>query len=148
MSELREMSLLEFLWPRKTLTGKITPSQRTETMQLASRHRDAIGSCDLSLIDSTQARAETGFLFRRDQWGQGYAGEAMAALTAHAFGALGLELLTASTHAQNARARRVLERLGFGLERIVPDHTPMPGVRMDCALYALRRQASIAQKGA
>ena len=30
---------------------------------------DAIGSCDLSLIDPERSRAETGFLFRRDCWG-------------------------------------------------------------------------------
>jgi RimJ/RimL family protein N-acetyltransferase len=111
------------------------------------RQDDAIGSCDLSFIHRAEGHAQTGFLFRRDQWGQGLAREAMAAVTAHAFGTLGLALLTASTHAQNARARRVLEQLGFALERIVPGHAPVPGVRMDSAFYALRRQASIAQKG-
>lgn len=110
------------------------------------RDDDAIGSCDLSFIDPGTARAETGFLFRRDQWGQGYAGEAMAAVTAHAFTALGLDLLIAWTQERNAAARRVLERLGFGLEQILLDHAPVPDVRMDCAVYALRR--SINQKGA
>lgn len=112
------------------------------------RQDDAIGSCDLSFIDPAKNRAETGFLFRRDQWGRGYAAEAMGAVIAHAFGELRLELLTASTHAQNARARRVLERLGFGLDRLVAGHQPVPGVAMDCAFYALRRQTSAAQKGA
>jgi ribosomal-protein-alanine N-acetyltransferase len=112
------------------------------------RQDDAIGSCDLSFIDLVEKRAETGFLFRRDQWGQGYAAEAMGAVIGRAFGGLGLEFLTASTHAQNVRARRVLERLGFGLEGLVDGHQPVPGVVMDCAFYALRRQASRAQKGA
>ena len=144
-------------WPRPAVT-RLAVVEEMVREQIAAddlcrywtvwRQGDAIGSCDLSFINRAEGHAETGFLFRRDQWGRGYAGEAMAAVAAHALGALGLALLTASTHAQNARARRVLERLGFGLERIVPDHTPMPGVRMDCALYALRRQASIAQKGA
>ena len=108
---------------------------------------DAIGSCDLSFIDSLEKRAETGFLFRRDQWGQGYAAEAMGAVIGHGFDGLGLQLLTASTHARNLRARRVLERLGFGLEGLVDGHQPVPGVVMDCAFYALRRQTSRSQKG-
>jgi RimJ/RimL family protein N-acetyltransferase len=112
------------------------------------RDSDPIGSCDLSFIHQTAGYAETGFLFRRDHWGRGYAGEALAAVIAHGFDTLGLELLIASTHAQNSRARRVLERLGFGLERMLADHAPVPGICMDCAVYALHRQASSAQNGA
>ena len=112
------------------------------------REHDPIGSCDLSLINNKEGRAETGFLFRRDQWGRGYAGESMGAVIAHAFGALALNLLTATTHVENVPARRVLERLGFGLDAILAGHAPVPGVSMDCAVYALRRQASRAQKGA
>jgi [ribosomal protein S5]-alanine N-acetyltransferase len=111
------------------------------------RMDDAIGSCDLSLIDPAAGRAETGFLFRRDQWGKGYAGEAMAALTGFALGDFGLNLLIAKTHLDNAPARHVLERLGFSLGRIVSGYAPAPGIAMDCAVYALRRQASNAQKG-
>jgi [ribosomal protein S5]-alanine N-acetyltransferase len=112
------------------------------------RKDDAIGSCDLSFIDPVEKRAETGFLFRRDQWGQGYATEAMRAVIGDAFDGLRLELLTASTDAQNFRARQVLERLGFTLEGLVDGHQPVPGVVMDCAFYALRRQTSLAQNGA
>lgn len=100
---------------------------------------DAIGSCDLSLIEWERGRAETGFLFRRDQWGLGYALEAMKAVSAHGLGILGLDLLIARTHVENRPARRVLERLGFMLGGLVRDHEPAPGIRMDCALYFLRR---------
>jgi len=111
------------------------------------RQDDAIGSCDLSFIDPVENRAETGFLFRRDQWGQRYAAEAMGAVIGHGFDGLGLQLLTASTHARNLRAW-VLERLDFDLEGLVDGHQPVPGVVMDCAFYALRRQTSRAQNGA
>jgi ribosomal-protein-alanine N-acetyltransferase len=107
---------------------------------------DPIGSCDLSLIDRDQARAETGFLFRPDRWGHGYAGEAMAALADYAFDSLDLDVLVARTHVANKAARRVLEKLGFTLERVVQNHQPAPGIRMDCALYVLRR-TSITQNG-
>jgi [ribosomal protein S5]-alanine N-acetyltransferase len=112
------------------------------------READAIGSCDLSFIDLGGKRAETGFLFRRDQWGQGFASEAMQAVIGHAFGPMGLELVTASTHVENLRARRTLGQLGFELEGIVAGHQPVPGVAMDCAFYALRRQTSRTAKGA
>src|SRR5579871_6293376 len=36
------------------------------------REEDAIGSIDLGNLDFTHRRGELGFLFRRDQWGQGY----------------------------------------------------------------------------
>ena len=102
------------------------------------RRGDAIGSCDLSLIEWAQGRAETGFLFRRDQWGFGLAFEAMTAVVAHAFEVLELELLMAKTHAENAAARRVLERLGFGLKHMAGSQAP-GGARMECAFYALDR---------
>jgi ribosomal-protein-alanine N-acetyltransferase len=111
------------------------------------REHDAIGSCDLSLIDREEGSAETGFLFRRDQWGLGFAGEAMAALVRHAFGDFGLSLLVARTHLGNAAARRTLERLGFGQEWVIAGYAPAPGLRMDCTVYVLRRQESITQNG-
>jgi len=38
----------------------------------------------------------------------------------------------------NARARRLLERLGFMLERVQAGETPSPGIRMDVAVYLLQ----------
>ena len=95
---------------------------------------DAIGSCDLSLIRPEDGEAQAGFLFRRDQWGQGFAGEAMQAVIAYAFEALELDVLTAKTHADNGRARRLLERLGFVLDRLEESDAPA----MDVAVYLLR----------
>jgi RimJ/RimL family protein N-acetyltransferase len=99
------------------------------------RDGDAIGSCDLSFISPEDGQAQTGFLFRRDQWGHGLAGEAMTAVTAHAFGPLGLSLLAARTHVENRRARRLLERLGFALDRI--EQSDAPGIPMPVAVYLL-----------
>ena len=41
------------------------------------RGEDAIGSVDLSAVDFGHRRGEVGFLFRPDQWGFGFAREAM-----------------------------------------------------------------------
>ena len=99
------------------------------------RGGDAIGSCDLSFISPEDGQAQTGFLFRRDRWGQGFATEAMAAVTAHAFGPLGLSLVIARTHVANLRARRLLERLGFALDRT--EESDAPGIAMPVAVYLL-----------
>jgi ribosomal-protein-alanine N-acetyltransferase len=72
---------------------------------------DAIGSVDLSLIRDDSA--ELGFLLRPDQWGQGLASEAVAAVVAHGLDDFGLTRLAAAVQAQNRAAARVLEKNGF-----------------------------------
>lgn len=75
---------------------------------------DAIGSIDLSHIEN--GAAQTGFLFRRDQWGRGYAREAMTAVIGQALGALRLDELSALAHRDNLRAASLLARLEFQAE--------------------------------
>jgi RimJ/RimL family protein N-acetyltransferase len=99
------------------------------------RGGDAIGSCGLSFIRPEDGQAQTGFLFRRDQWGHGFAREAMQAVTDHAFASLGLTLLVAKTHLDNEPARRLLERLGFWLDHI--EESGEPGIVMTLAVYCL-----------
>ena len=101
----------------------------------------AIGECDLSEIDHHHKHAEVGFLFRLDLWGKGYAHEAMQAVIAHAFGALGLARLWARSHSGNARSKRLLERLGFEHEGTLRAHVLRDGVRRDCEIYGLLARA-------
>jgi RimJ/RimL family protein N-acetyltransferase len=105
---------------------------------------DAIGSLDLSLI--RDGSAELGFLFRRDRWGQGFASEAAAAVSAHALGPMGLTRLAAAVQAQNHAAARVLEKIGFALvaQRNVAIAS---GETKDCAFYLLRRNQSATANG-
>lgn len=101
------------------------------------RDRDAIGSVDLSALDFAHLRGEVGFVFRRDQWGQGYGREAMAALLAHAFGPLRLERLEARIHAQNRRARKLVMGLGFRPEGRLCGHLLRDGTRHDVDVFGL-----------
>jgi RimJ/RimL family protein N-acetyltransferase len=100
---------------------------------------EAIGSLDLSYHDDASAWA--GFLFRRDQWGKGYAGESLAALIDHAFGPLGLGRLMARVQTGNLRATRLLERQGFHEEGALPDLVREDGPRAS-ALYGLSRSST------
>jgi ribosomal-protein-alanine N-acetyltransferase len=99
----------------------------------------AIGECDLSEIDRHHRRAEVGFLFAKAYWGRGYAAEAMQAVIAHGFDALGLERLWARCHAGNARSVRLLEQLGFQPEGRLRSHVVRDGERRDCLIYGRLR---------
>jgi RimJ/RimL family protein N-acetyltransferase len=100
----------------------------------------AIGECDLSDIDRHHARAEVGFLFAKDHWGQGYAREAMERVIRYGFHDLGLERLTARFHDGNEGSRRLLERLGFAYEGRLRAHIVRDGGRRDCLIYGLLRE--------
>lgn len=56
---------------------------------------------------------ETGFHFRPEYWGMGYASEAARAVMAHAFMKLNAGALFAGHHPENLASRRLLLRLGF-----------------------------------
>ena len=104
-----------------------------------SPNASAIGSVDLSEIDAHHSRAEVGFLFARKVWGKGFAREAMQAVTAHAFDALGIRRLWARFHTGNAASQRLLESLGFAREGTLKGHIQREGARRDCEIYGLMR---------
>jgi 8-oxo-dGTP diphosphatase len=58
-------------------------------------------------------RAELGYWFARDVWGQGFATEALARLLRHGFEDCAIGHVEAATHPHNPASRRVLEKLGF-----------------------------------
>lgn len=97
---------------------------------------DTIGSVDLSLIQN--GSAELGFLFRRDRWGQGLAGEAVAAVIRYALGPMALNRLAAAIQADNHKAARVAEKSGFvAIDR--RRAAIASGEIRDCVFYLLRR---------
>jgi RimJ/RimL family protein N-acetyltransferase len=92
------------------------------------------------LAFETPWRAATGYVFARDSWGRGYAGEALAAMAALA-PALGVRRLYAICHPDHRVSRRVLERGGFAFEGVLRAHAVFPNIRpgvpADCACYAV-----------
>ena len=56
---------------------------------------------------------EVGFLFHREVWGQGVAGEAMTALLRFGFETLKFANVRADVDPENLRSLKLLERLGF-----------------------------------
>jgi len=82
---------------------------------------EPIGMCGL-LKRETLDDVDLGFAFLPEFWGKGYAREASAAVLSYARNWLGLSRIVAITTPNNDASRRLLEKLGFELERSVhPD---------------------------
>ncbi|CAN7144307.1 GNAT family N-acetyltransferase [Caulobacter sp. LjRoot300] len=96
-----------------------------------------LGYCELVDLDWRHHRGELGFIIAREDWGQGYATEAAAALLAHCASSLGLKRMVARTHVGDARAEKVLQKLGFEQEGYLKGHVDRDGERRDCRLYGL-----------
>jgi RimJ/RimL family protein N-acetyltransferase len=73
-----------------------------------------IGSLGLDKIVWRHRHADLGYLIgERDQWGKGFATEAVRLATGYAFTELGLEKVMAGVVAPNEASRRALERNGY-----------------------------------
>lgn len=72
-----------------------------------------IGDAGLHPLAGHGPDVELGYTLARAAWGRGYATEVAGALVEHAFGALGMPRVMAQVEPDNARSRRVLEKLGM-----------------------------------
>lgn len=90
-------------------------------MYLVQRKADAqpLGICGLVRRETLPA-PDIGFALRDAQAGLGYAQEAAQAVLRHAFGRLGLARVLAITSTTNQRSHRLLDRLGFSFQGMVP----------------------------
>lgn len=74
-----------------------------------------IGICGLLQREMLE-HADLGYALLPEFWSQGYAGEACAAVMAHARAVLGLPRLLAVVNEDNTRSIRLLEKMGFRCE--------------------------------
>jgi ribosomal-protein-alanine N-acetyltransferase len=73
-----------------------------------------IGNTSIEKISWRNRHAESGTLIgEKDEWGKGYATEAMGLRTRYAFGELGLEKMVTHVFGPNQASRRALERVGY-----------------------------------
>jgi ribosomal-protein-alanine N-acetyltransferase len=75
----------------------------------------------------TPYRVSTGYVLARDAWGQGYAVEAMHAITT-CCPQLGVKRLYAICHVDHRRSARVLEKSGFSLEGTLRNYCTFPNL--------------------
>jgi len=80
-------------------------------------------------------------VFEPGDRGHGVGARAVTLLTGHLFEDAATHRVQASTSTGNGAMRRVLEKLGFGLEGVMRGFMPGPdGEREDYALYAVTRE--------
>jgi ribosomal-protein-alanine N-acetyltransferase len=93
-------------------TGK-DPNQVLWAITLKHNGR-VIGNTAIERIDWRNRRGESGTVIgEKDEWGKGYAGEAMRLRTRYAFRELGLESVTTLVVLPNDASRRGLEKAGY-----------------------------------
>jgi ribosomal-protein-alanine N-acetyltransferase len=82
-----------------------------------------IGSCVLlDWEDEPYSRAEVGYSLEPTHWGHGYATEALIAIQQFGFDQMGLDRIDALVWDRNERSMKVLERLGYVREELLPQH--------------------------
>ncbi len=87
---------------------------------LLKANAELIGTCSFENLDAAHS-GEIGFDLAKKHWGHGYMLEALTGMITYGFATLDLNLIEADTYSHNARARRVLEKLGFKVARISED---------------------------
>jgi len=99
-------------------------------------HGQHIGNIKLE-IARAHLRGEVGVLVGdKEQWGKGYASEAISQLAQHAFGDLKLHKLTAGCYSANVGSMRAFENAGFVIEGVRARHYALEGEWLDLVLMA------------
>ena len=101
---------------------------------------ELIGVASLFAFNRDNRRCEVGYVLGRRYWGQGYASEALVPVLEHAFGALGMNRIEADIDPQNIASGRVLEKLAFRMEGLMPERWIVRGEKADTAYYGLLKR--------
>ena len=77
-----------------------------------------IGTCGFTSFDLPHNAAQVGYVLNPEFWGQGIAPEALRAVLCFGFRELGLNRIEACYIRENARSRRVMEKVGMSFEGV------------------------------
>ncbi len=99
-----------------------------------------IGTCGYCKWDKQHRRAEMGYDLWPDYWGQGLMPEALRALLQYGFQEMGLNRVEATTHTENRRSQRVLEKLGFQREGLLREYYRRDGAYSNQVAFSLLRR--------
>lgn len=96
-----------------------------------------IGTCGYCRWDQQHHHAEIGYDLWPDYWGQGLMPEALGALIRFGFVRMNLNRIEATTHTENLRSQRVLEKLGFQREGLLREYYCRDGIFNHQVLFSL-----------
>lgn len=111
--------------------------------QLAITRRDdgrLIGNAGVRLGGAGSHEAEIGYELAPDEWGRGYATEAVRKIIRFGFEELGLHRIGAWAIADNVASTRVLEKVGMALEGRLRDREEFKGRYWDVVMYGIVRE--------
>jgi [ribosomal protein S5]-alanine N-acetyltransferase len=134
MNKPQSVESLRADWKRNE--ARISPDGREAWLAwfVTSKTDDRpIGSLDVC-VDHHRVATNVGYYFFADAWGQGYASEAVKALS-DTLAAHRIHRQIATVTAGNAASVRVLEKAGFRFTRIIPDNDTLNGVLVDDGEY-------------
>lgn len=97
----------------------------------------ALGTVSLFGFHEQCARAEIGYILRRDVWGQGLMHEALVGVIDYAMRTLALRRIEADIDPRNLPSIRSVERLGFAREGLLRERWLVAGEVCDTVLYGL-----------
>lgn len=98
-----------------------------------------LGLIHLNKIDFFNRSAEIGYWLQWKCWGQGYATEAVGALSRYALTVLRMDEIIAICHPDNKASLRVLEKIGMTYHKTLPGYISLRGKTADCLQYHLTR---------
>lgn len=102
----------------------------------------SVGTIGFAITSQEERTAEIGFVIGRRHWGKGLGTAAAALIIEYGFRELGLAVIRAEVLKRNDASRRVLEKLGFRIERDVPGDPQIGGESEDCSIYVLQNQGA------
>ena len=135
--------------PWRSLDDASAWLQRMHTIEAGGAARQLViedtdgrvaGTVLLFRHDATHARLEVGYVLGRRHWHRGLMHEALAALCAHAFGAMGVRRLEAEVRVGNDASMRLLERLGFAREGLLRGRWVAQGEPYDTWMFGCLAQ--------
>ena len=98
----------------------------------------SVGSIGLTIKSQEERIAELGFVIGRASWGKGMGTSAAHLVTRYAFDTLGLAEIRAELLQSNVASRRVLEKVGFQFQCVIPDFEQSDAGSEDGYLYVLQ----------
>lgn len=100
---------------------------------------ELIGTIGFHLWSPRHKRAEIGYDLHPDNWGYGYAQEAVAEILSYGFKVMELTRIGAVVFIENDASNKLLLKLGFEREGILKSYMYQDGVAHDTYIYSLIR---------
>lgn len=100
---------------------------------------ESVGTIGLTITSKEQRTAELGVVVARAHWSKGVATSAAHLVTRYGFNTIGLVEIQAEVLQRNPASRRLVEKMGFRLLRVIPGDPQFGTDSEDCFLYVLQR---------